>query len=52
MIVGNPRILLEDIERHTAEVVGDVVPMPAIVDATLKDEGGLYGAMALLAQHA
>lgn len=48
MIVGDPRILLHDIERATAEVLGDVVPMPAIVDATLGDFGGLYGAMALI----
>jgi len=25
-----------------------LVPCPPIVDATLKDEGGLYGALALL----
>jgi predicted NBD/HSP70 family sugar kinase len=48
MIVGDPRILLEDIVRHTKATIGDLVPCPLIVDATLKDEGGLYGAMALL----
>lgn len=48
MVVGNPRILLADIERHTKEALGDLLPCPKIVDATLKDEGGLYGAMALL----
>ncbi len=48
MIVGDPRILLEDIIKHTKETVGSLVPCPKIVDATLKDEGGLYGAMALL----
>ncbi len=47
MVVGDPRILLEDITRHTKAVLGEL-PCPAIVDATLKDEGGLYGAMALL----
>lgn len=50
MIVGDPRILLNDIISHTASVLDDVMPMPAIVDATLGDEGGLYGAMALLEQ--
>lgn len=50
MIVGDPRIFLEDIVRHTKEVLGDTLPCPDIVDATLKDEGGLYGAMALLKQ--
>ena len=48
MIVGDPRILLKDIIRHTKEVLGDLLPCPRIVDATLKDEGGLYGAMALM----
>lgn len=48
MIVGDPRIFLEDIIRHTNEIVGDTVPVPPIVDATLGDYGGLYGAMALL----
>ena len=50
MIVGNPRILLDDIVRHTNEVVGDVAEVPLIVDAALGDDGGLYGAMALLNQ--
>lgn len=50
MIVGDPRIRLVDIVRHTKEVLGDLLPCPPIVDATLKDEGGLYGAMALLRQ--
>lgn len=48
MVVGDPRIFLEDIVRHTKEVLGGLVPCPPIVDAKLKDEGGLYGAMALL----
>jgi predicted NBD/HSP70 family sugar kinase len=48
MVVGDPRIFLKDIVRHTREVLGGLVPCPPIVDAKLKDEGGLYGAMALL----
>ena len=48
MIVGNPRILLDDIRRHTQEVLGEDIPCPLIKDAELKDDGGLYGAMALL----
>ncbi len=48
MIVGDPRILLADIIKHTKVALGDLLPCPLIVDATLKDEGGLYGAMALL----
>lgn len=50
MIVGNPRILLDDIIRHTNEVLDDVAEVPLIVDATLGDEGGLYGAVTLLNQ--
>jgi predicted NBD/HSP70 family sugar kinase len=50
MIVGDPRIFLEDIVRHTEEVVDGLVECPPIVDAQLKDEGGLYGAMTLLLQ--
>lgn len=48
MIVGNPRILLSDIVRHTEISIDGIVPCPAIVDADLGDVGGLYGAMALL----
>ncbi len=51
MVVGNPRIYREDIIRHTEEVLAGFVPCPVILDATLKDEGGLYGAMALLKQN-
>ncbi len=50
MIVGDPRILLKDIQKYTKEALGDLLPCPRIVDATLKDEGGIYGAMALLDQ--
>ncbi len=48
MVVGDPRIFREDIERHTKEVLGDLVPCPPIVDAAFRDEGGLYGAMVVL----
>jgi len=50
MIVGDPRILLDDIIRHTNDVLGDSIECPLIVDARLGDQGGLYGAMALLSQ--
>jgi len=52
MIVGDPRILLEDIVEHTKETLSGEQECPLIVDATLKDEGGLYGALALLKQKA
>ena len=51
MIIGDPRIKLEDIERHTKEILGDLAPCPPMKDALLADLGGLYGAMALLAQN-
>ena len=50
MIVGDPRILLEDIREHTREILAGEQECPKIFDATLKDEGGLYGALALLGQ--
>ena len=50
MIVGDPRILLAPIQKYTKEALGGLMPCPKIVDATLKDEGGLYGAMALIVQ--
>ncbi len=50
MIIGDPRITLESIIRHTNDVLGGLLPCPVIVDAVLKDEGGLYGAMALISQ--
>ncbi len=48
MILGDPRILLDDIRRHTNEVLGDVTLCPLILDGELGDNAGLYGAMALL----
>ena len=46
MIVGDPRILLDDVIRHTNAVLGDTIECPLILDAKLGDQGGLYGAMA------
>lgn len=48
MIVGDPRIMLDDVIRHTNEVLGDSIECPLIVDAKLGDQGGLHGAMAML----
>lgn len=50
MIIGDPRIMLADIQKETAKQVAGLVPCPKIVDATLADEGGLYGAMVLIEQ--
>ncbi len=50
MILGDPRILLTDIQKHTNEVLGEGIVCPLIVDAQLGDNSGLYGAMARLGQ--
>ncbi len=48
MIVGDPRIPLERIVFHTKSLLEGLMPCPPIVTASLEDEGGLYGAMALI----
>lgn len=48
MIIGDPRIFLEPIKKYTEELLEGMMPCPNIVDATFKDDGGLYGAMAFL----
>lgn len=48
MIIGDPRIFLTPIQKYTEASLEGLLPCPPIVDATLKDEGGVYGAMALL----
>ncbi|MBI4086625.1 ROK family protein [Candidatus Kaiserbacteria bacterium] len=56
MILGDPRIKLEDVERHLTDLLAGLVSPPSadrrvgppIKDALLADVGGLYGAMALL----
>lgn len=50
MIVGDPRIILEDIQRETEKTLDGLVPMPEIVDAAFRDDAGIYGAMALIEQ--
>lgn len=50
MIVGDPRILLSDIRKHTEAVLDGEVPCPLIKDAELGSVGGLYGALVLLQQ--
>lgn len=49
MMIGDPRIPLASVIAHTERIVGDFVPVPPIIDATLADKGGLYGALAVLA---
>jgi predicted NBD/HSP70 family sugar kinase len=50
MVIGDPRILREDIVKHTERALAGFVPVPPIVDATLADKGGLYGALAVLSK--
>ncbi len=47
MMVGDPRIFTTEVEKATKEVLGTLVPCPPIVDAEFRDDGGLYGAMAI-----
>lgn len=48
MIIGDPRIELNDIRKMTVEVLDGFVECPYITAAKLGDETGLYGAMAIL----
>lgn len=50
MINGDPKIAIEDIRKYTVEVLDSFVACPFITISTLKDEAGLYGAMAYLSQ--
>lgn len=51
MIVGDPNIPLERIIFYTKKAIENLMPCPTIVKASLKDDGGLYGAMALIQNH-
>ena len=48
MIIGDPRIKLDSIMQATKQALEGLVPCPPIRDASLKDDAGLYGAMAFL----
>lgn len=52
MVIGDPRIMRDAIVRETEKLLKGLVPCPPILDATLKDEGGIHGACALLRQNA
>ncbi|MFM2357467.1 MAG: hypothetical protein RJA61_204 [Candidatus Parcubacteria bacterium] len=49
MIVGNPAISIDAVNGYLKEVC-EAVPCPVIKKAELRDEGGLYGALAYLKQ--
>ena len=48
MILGDPRIPLDEVERCLKDVLGDFLPCPPLRAAELGDRGGLYGALELL----
>lgn len=48
MIIGDPRIEIDDIRKFTVEALDEFVPAPLITTASLGDDAGLYGAMAIL----
>lgn len=50
MILGDPKIKLDRIRKHTVESLEKIVPCPLIITAKLGDTGGLYGAMTLIQQ--
>ena len=50
MIIGDPRIEVDDIRKYTVDALDGFVPCPLITTAKLGDEAGLYGAMAILKQ--
>jgi predicted NBD/HSP70 family sugar kinase len=51
MIIGDPKIPIESIRKATVEVLDSFVECPFITTASLGDEAGLYGALALIKQH-
>jgi predicted NBD/HSP70 family sugar kinase len=52
MIIGNPKIPIEAIRKATVAVLDSFVECPFITTASLGDEAGLFGALALIRQHA
>lgn len=48
MITGNPHIPLDNIRQETVKVLNGVVDCPFITISSLKQDAGLYGALALL----
>ncbi len=48
MINGDPKIQIDDIRKYTVDVLDSFVTCPFITVGVLKDEAGLYGAMAYL----
>lgn len=51
MILGDPRIPIDEVATHLAAALADLVPTPLVRAAVLGEQGGLYGALSLLAEH-
>lgn len=51
MIIGNPAIPIESVEKHLKEIIKIFPELPTIKKARLGDFGGLYGALAYLQTH-
>ena len=51
MIIGDPKILIEDIRKHTVAALDGFTEAPYITTAKLGDDAGLYGALALAKQN-
>ncbi len=50
MILGDPKIKIEAIRKYTVEALNDFQPCPLITNATLGDEAGLYGGLAIISK--
>lgn len=50
MIIGDPRIEIDDIRKATVEALNGFVETPLIAAAKLGDDAGLYGGLAILKQ--
>lgn len=50
MILGNPKIPIDEIRKYTVEVLDGFVPSPFITVSSLGDQAGLHGGMILLRQ--
>lgn len=48
MILGDPKIEIDQIRKYTVEALDEYVPAPLITLAKLGDEAGLYGGMGVL----
>lgn len=50
MILGDPKIRIEDVRKYTVEALDGFAEAPFITEASLGDEAGLYGGLAYAKQ--